>query len=451
MLGGLLPQPFQETGCRQDSADVVWNRLEDDCGDIAIVLFQHALDSIRVIERHHERRISYLRNDSSRQQVLSPDVVCGGDDVHRHGVVPAVITALKLDQIPTPGDCPGKPNGMEGRFAASHGQQHALNRRDMLHQLFSQLDLHGTDANAHVVQARARLCHCAVNVRIVVPEQGRTERGVIVREGSATVIGEGRAACRSDDQVLEARHLALCAVDPARDHATGARRKIRHRGFSRLNHCASDCWLTARACQEDGPPRTLTRVTAVQSTEPRVPSIDKALSVLELLSEHPRGLRLVDIARELGLAKSSTHLTLDVLRSRGYITRDDHGWHRLGLKLFEIGARVLRTLDIRQVSRPHLEELSQRTGLTTHLAALDGYHVVYLDRVDGHGLVRFDTYVGKRASVNLTAVGKAIAAYLPEAQLDEILRADFRRGTARAPTRPYDFKVQLRDFASSAT
>jgi DNA-binding IclR family transcriptional regulator len=98
------------------------------------------------------------------------------------------------------------------------------------------------------------------------------------------------------------------------------------------------------------------------------------------------------------------------------------------------------------VSRPDLEELSQRTGLTTHLAALDGYQVVYLDRVDGHGLVRFDTYVGKRAPVNLTAVGKAIVAYLPEVQLDEILRADFRRGTERAPARPYDFKIQLQTF-----
>lgn len=187
-------------------------------------------------------------------------------------------------------------------------------------------------------------------------------------------------------------------------------------------------------------------MAAVQSTEPRVPSIEKALSVLELLSEHPHGLRLVDIARELGLAKSSTHLTLDVLRSRGYITRDDNGWHRLGLKLFEIGARVLHTLDIRQVSRPYLEELSQRTGLTAHLAALDGYHVVYLDRVDGDGLVRFDTYVGKRAPVNLTAVGKAIVAYLPEVQLDEILRANFPRGTEQAPARPYEFKIQLGQF-----
>jgi DNA-binding IclR family transcriptional regulator len=184
----------------------------------------------------------------------------------------------------------------------------------------------------------------------------------------------------------------------------------------------------------------------IQRAEPRSPSIDKALNILELLSCQPQGLRMVDIARELGLAKSSTFITLEVLRARGYIDRDDAGRHRLGLKLFEIGARVLQSLDLRQVARPHLEALSARTGLTSHLAVLDGNEVVYLDRVDGHGLVRFDTYVGKRAPVNLTAVGKAIAAYLPEDRLDEILRATFRRGTERAPALPFEFKNQLRAF-----
>jgi IclR family acetate operon transcriptional repressor len=190
----------------------------------------------------------------------------------------------------------------------------------------------------------------------------------------------------------------------------------------------------------------LPTVVSVQSAEPRSPAIDKALSILELLSDHPQGLRMMDIARELALPKSSTHMTLEVLRARGYVVRDDNGSNRLGLKLFEIGARVLQALDFRQVARPHLEALSLRTGLTSHLAVLDGHQVVYLDRVDGHGLVRFDTYVGKRAPVNLTAVGKAIVAYLPEAQLDEILRVDFRRGTERAPALPIDFKAQLRGY-----
>lgn len=157
-------------------------------------------------------------------------------------------------------------------------------------------------------------------------------------------------------------------------------------------------------------------------------------------------MRMIDIARALGTPKSSTHLTLEVLRTRGYVEREGDGAYRLGLKLFEVAAKLLHGLDIRRAARPYLEALSSRTGLTSHLAVLDGQEVVYVDRVDGRGLVKFDTYVGKRAPVNLTAVGKAIAAYLDEDRLDGILAATFRRGTERAPALPVDFKHQLRGY-----
>ncbi len=182
---------------------------------------------------------------------------------------------------------------------------------------------------------------------------------------------------------------------------------------------------------------------------PRSPSIDKALAIIELLSGHADGLRMIDIARRLELPKSSTHLTLEVLRTHRYVERDGEGAYRLGLKLFAIASRLLNGLEIRHVARPHLESLTRRTGLTSHLAVLDGNEIVYVDRVDGRGLVKFDTYVGKRAPVNLTAVGKAIAAYLPDERLDEILAATFRRGTERAPALPHAFKEQLRSYRAS--
>ncbi len=119
------------------------------------------------------------------------------------------------------------------------------------------------------------------------------------------------------------------------------------------------------------------------------------------------------------------------------------GQYRLGLKVFEIAYRLINNSEIRQVANAHLRRLSQATGLTSHLAMLDGNDVVYVDRVDGAGFVKFDTYVGKRASVNLTAVGKAIAAYLDDDRLDEIVRVTFRRGTASAAALPFEFKSQL--------
>src|ERR1051326_8860165 len=155
-------------------------------------------------------------------------MIRGGDDIHRHGVVPAVIAALELDEVPTSGDRSGKTHRWKGCFPAIHGKRHALNRGDVLHDLLSQLDLYGADANAHVVQACAGFCHRAIDIRIVVPEQGWTERGMIVREGPAAVIGEGRATRGSNDQIIEARHLALRAVDAAGDYAPGASRSEEH-------------------------------------------------------------------------------------------------------------------------------------------------------------------------------------------------------------------------------
>ena len=152
-------------------------------------------------------------------------------------------------------------------------------------------------------------------------------------------------------------------------------------------------------------------------------SIDKALSILELLSHSPQGLRMIDISRGLELPKSSTHVALEALRRRGYVERGATGGYRLGLRLFETANRMLSQMDVRQVARPWLEGLTRETGLTSHLAALDGADVVYLDRVDGAGFVKFDTYVGKRAPLEVTAVGRAIASTFSDERLAAVLPA----------------------------
>lgn len=175
---------------------------------------------------------------------------------------------------------------------------------------------------------------------------------------------------------------------------------------------------------------------------PRSPSVEKALSILELLSTKSEGLRITEVAVALGLPKSSTYVALEALRTRGFVHREG-SHYRLGLKVFEIAYRSINNSEIRQVAHAHLGRLSQATGLTSHLAMLDGNEVVYVDRVDGTGFVKFDTYVGKRASVHLTAVGKAIVAYLDEERLDEIIGATARRDTRRASARHGDFKSQL--------
>ncbi len=163
------------------------------------------------------------------------------------------------------------------------------------------------------------------------------------------------------------------------------------------------------------------------------PAVEKAFAVLELISHHSNGLRMVDVVEQLALPKTSTFVLLRSLEQMGYLVADSNNRYRLTLKLFGLGMRAMNQSDIVAVARPHLDRLVKQTGLTAHLASLERGDAVYLARVDAPGLIRLDTHVGKRAPAHLTAVGKAILANLPAGALEPLLPVlDLSAGTDRA-------------------
>ena len=68
-----------------------------------------------------------------------------------------------------------------------------------------------------------------------------------------------------------------------------------------------------------------------------------------------------------------------------------------------------------------MRRLMHHTGLTCHLAVLDGPEAVYIEKVEPETFIRMDTWVGRRMRVHATSVGKAIVAHIPQAELEEIL------------------------------
>jgi len=176
-----------------------------------------------------------------------------------------------------------------------------------------------------------------------------------------------------------------------------------------------------------------------------IPNVDRAFKILELLSESPQGLRFAEVCTQLSLAKSSAFVLLESIAAKGYIEKTPEGKYRATLRLFQLGSQVLNNQDIRAIALPHMIALRDETGFPVHLAMLDGADVVYLEKVEGTGFVKFDTYVGKRAPLHLTSVGKAIAAFLPERQLDQILSdSGLGQGTEKAVRTPAEFKEALR-------
>lgn len=125
------------------------------------------------------------------------------------------------------------------------------------------------------------------------------------------------------------------------------------------------------------------------------------------------------IARECGIPKSSAHHLLNVMRARHFVTyyETERAWG-LGVAVFEIGSSYLRSAPLQRMGRHLLVELTAETGETAHLAMLHGTEVLYIDKEQPLGTgAKLVTEVGVRLPAHLTAVGRAILAELPEAQV----------------------------------
>jgi DNA-binding IclR family transcriptional regulator len=67
-----------------------------------------------------------------------------------------------------------------------------------------------------------------------------------------------------------------------------------------------------------------------------------------------------------------------------------------------------------------LEKLRDETHFTVHLCTYDNGESICLEKIEGFGSVRFLSYVGERKPLNVSACGKAIAAFLPEHELQKL-------------------------------
>jgi len=178
----------------------------------------------------------------------------------------------------------------------------------------------------------------------------------------------------------------------------------------------------------------------------RVQVIDRALSILGVLSDRQGESSLAELCKDLRLHKSTVHRLLMVMEHHRLVEKNRKtGRYRLGLKLFELGSRASAALDLREHSRPHLSRVLSETQETVHLCILDQGEVLYIEKMEPQRSVRMASRVGRRAPVHCTAVGKALLAELPEAEVDLIIR---RQGleplTRHTLTAPADFKNELK-------
>lgn len=147
--------------------------------------------------------------------------------------------------------------------------------------------------------------------------------------------------------------------------------------------------------------------------------ISRAAAVLRRLAGERDGLTVVDIARGVGLPRSTTHRIVLALTSEGLARRAADGRFTLGLE-FESLAEAARSC-LRRRLGPHLLSLSEQTGETAELGVLSGGDVLFIDSHASRQTLRVVWTVGSRAPVHATASGKALLAALPEKSVERML------------------------------
>ena len=175
-----------------------------------------------------------------------------------------------------------------------------------------------------------------------------------------------------------------------------------------------------------------------------VKSSERTLEILEALAASNERRSLSELARMLGVPKSSLHAILRTMLDRGWVEADPSGSRfGLGVQALYVGTAYTDTDDVVSLAEGALDWLVERLDETVHLGRLEGTDVVYLAKRESSHHLRMFSAVGRRLPAHTTALGKALLAALPGDQLAERLPESL---TALTPHTLTDFDALCRDL-----
>ncbi|MDR2366620.1 MAG: IclR family transcriptional regulator [Deltaproteobacteria bacterium] len=182
-----------------------------------------------------------------------------------------------------------------------------------------------------------------------------------------------------------------------------------------------------------------------EPSDKSVQSIDRALDIVESLSTRQGGLSLTELAKNIGLPKSTTHRLLSTLVRRGYASKRDDGGYQIGLKLIEAVSYYVNSLELQTEARQQLARLTVELGLTAHLGVLEGDQVVYIERIDFLSGVKLYSQIGLRMHAYCSSLGKSLLAGLSGDELTQVMaRCAFERFTPNTITTMAALRAELR-------
>jgi DNA-binding IclR family transcriptional regulator len=156
--------------------------------------------------------------------------------------------------------------------------------------------------------------------------------------------------------------------------------------------------------------------------ESRTDMVGKALGLLVLLGDEPRGASAAEISRRADLPFSTTYRLLGSLTRDGFVDYEPDGRrYHLGLRIFQLGQAVSHHHGFAGTALPILRRVTEQTGEATILSVRDGIHHLTVNKVDGPQTFRVTSDPGHLGALHTTSVGKALVAFAEKEDRERLL------------------------------
>lgn len=143
--------------------------------------------------------------------------------------------------------------------------------------------------------------------------------------------------------------------------------------------------------------------------------MDRIVRLISAFPQDVSDLRLSELAQRAGLPLTTTHRLVKQLADHGLLETGPGGTVRPGLRLWELVNRTSPTLALRQAAMPFMEDIQQVLNQNVNLAVLEGWEVLFVERLSRRGSVANRAQVAGRMPIHISSAGLALMAHQDKA------------------------------------
>lgn len=152
-----------------------------------------------------------------------------------------------------------------------------------------------------------------------------------------------------------------------------------------------------------------------------VVALARGLEVLRAFGREGEALGNGDFAQRTGLSKSTVSRLTYTLHKLGYLNyTPSTARYQLAPSVLSLGFSCLAGMPLRQLAKPYMQEMADRTGLPVAMASRDRLAMVYLERCRGANPVTIAIDIGEHIKLSTSSTGRAHIAALNDREREEL-------------------------------